>query len=136
MADDDYDGGDFDVDDEPFEEPPEAETEAKGDVMYVTSGEPPRVQQGLNIQPKGPVDKSKRITTPYLTKYERARVLGARALQLSMSAPVMVELSGERDPLKIAEKELRANKIPIIIRRYLPDGSFEDWNLDELILVE
>lgn len=106
------------------------------DVMYVTSGEPPRVQPGISIPPKGPVEKSKRITTPYLTKYERARVLGARALQLSMSAPVMVELSGERDPLKIAEKELRANKIPIVIRRYLPDGSFEDWNLDELILVE
>ncbi|KAL3317872.1 DNA-directed RNA polymerases I, II, and III subunit RPABC2 [Cichlidogyrus casuarinus] len=82
------------------------------------------------------VEKSKRITTPYLTKYERARVLGARALQLSMSAPVMVELDGERDPLKIAEKELRSGKIPIIIRRYLPDGSYEDWNLDELILVE
>ncbi|VDQ05890.1 unnamed protein product [Trichobilharzia regenti] len=84
----------------------------------------------------GPVEKSKRVTTPYLTKYERARVLGARALQLSMSAPVMVELDGERDPLKIAEKELRANKIPIVIRRYLPDGSFEDWSLDELILTE
>ncbi|VDL62688.1 unnamed protein product [Hymenolepis diminuta] len=136
MADDDYDGGDFDVEDEPFEEPLEEEAEAKGDVMYVTSGEAPRVQQGLNIQPKGPVEKSKRITTPYLTKYERARVLGSRALQLAMSAPVMVELNGERDPLKIAEKELRANKIPIIIRRYLPDGSFEDWDLDELILVE
>uniref|UniRef100_A0A0X3PWI8 RPB6 homolog n=1 Tax=Schistocephalus solidus TaxID=70667 RepID=A0A0X3PWI8_SCHSO len=104
-------------------------------VTYVTSGEPARLQQGVSM-PAGPVEKSKRITTPYLTKYERARVLGARALQLSMSAPVMVELSGERDPLKIAEKELRANKIPIIIRRYLPDGSFEDWNLDELILVE
>jgi DNA-directed RNA polymerase I, II, and III subunit RPABC2 len=76
---------------------------------------------------------SERVTTRYLTKYERARVLGTRALQISMNAPVMVDLDGETDPLKIAEKELRERKIPIIIRRYLPDGSHEDWSMDELI---
>lgn len=77
---------------------------------------------------------TERITTKYLTKYERARVLGTRALQISMNAPVMVDLDGETDPLKIAEKELRERKIPIIIRRYLPDGSHEDWSMDELIV--
>ena len=75
-----------------------------------------------------------RITTRYLTKYERARVLGTRALQISMNAPVMVDLEGETDPLKIAQKELRERKIPIVIRRYLPDGSYEDWGIDELIV--
>ena len=75
-----------------------------------------------------------RITTQYLTKYERARVLGTRALQISMNAPVMVDLEGETDPLKIAQKELRERKIPIVIRRYLPDGSYEDWGIDELIV--
>lgn len=75
-----------------------------------------------------------RITTRYLTKYERARVLGTRALQISMNAPVMVDLEGETDPLKIAQKELRERKIPIVIRRYLPDGSHEDWGIDELIV--
>lgn len=75
-----------------------------------------------------------RITTQYLTKYERARVLGTRALQISMNAPVMVDLDGETDPLRIAQKELRERKIPIIIRRYLPDGSWEDWGIDELIV--
>jgi len=39
-----------------------------------------------------------------MTKYERARVLGTRALQISMGAPVMVELVGETDPLMIAHK--------------------------------
>lgn len=77
---------------------------------------------------------AERITTKYLTKYERARVLGTRALQISMNAPVMVDLDGETDPLRIAEKELRERKIPIIIRRYLPDGSHEDWSMDELII--
>ena len=75
-----------------------------------------------------------RVTTHYLTKYERARVLGTRALQISMNAPVMVELDGETDPLRIAQKELRERKIPIIIRRYLPDHSYEDWKIDELII--
>ena len=78
--------------------------------------------------------QKKRTTTPYLTKYERARVLGTRALQISMNAPVMVELDGETDPLHIAMKELKARKIPILIRRYLPDGSYEDWGIDELII--
>ena len=77
---------------------------------------------------------TKRITTKYMTKYERARILGTRALQIAMCAPVMVELEGETDPLQIAMKELKARKIPIIIRRYLPDGSYEDWGIDELII--
>ena len=81
-------------------------------------------------------DPSKRITTPYMTKYERARLLGTRALQIAMCAPLMVEPDGETDPLQIAMKELKEKKIPMIIRRYLPDGSYEDWSVDELILTE
>jgi DNA-directed RNA polymerases I, II, and III subunit RPABC2 len=72
-------------------------------------------------QSGGSVPKNKRITTKYMTKYERARVLGTRALQIAMCAPIMVELEG---------------KIPIIIRRYLPDNSFEDWTIDELIILD
>ncbi|THH19049.1 hypothetical protein EW146_g2050 [Bondarzewia mesenterica] len=74
-----------------------------------------------------------RVTTPYLTKYERARILGTRALQISMNAPILVPLDGETDALQIAIKELSQRKIPLIIRRYLPDGSFEDWSVSELI---
>jgi len=76
----------------------------------------------------------KRNTMPFLTKYERARILGARALQISMGAPVLIELEGETDALDIAAKELLARKLPISIRRYLPSGNFEDWSLDELII--
>jgi len=49
-----------------------------------------------------------------------------------MNAPPMVEVGDETDPLKIAEKELAAKLIPLIVRRYLPDGSYEDWRVDEL----
>ena len=82
------------------------------------------------------VPPAQRITTPFMTKYERARVLGTRALQISMCAPIMVELENETDPLQIAMKELKAKKIPLIIRRYLPDGSYEDWSIDELIICD
>ncbi|VDN50116.1 unnamed protein product [Dracunculus medinensis] len=75
---------------------------------------------------------AERVTTPFMTKYERARILGTRALQIAMGAPVMVELEGETDPLEIARKELKDQKVPLIVRRYLPDGSFEDWSIDEL----
>ena len=74
-----------------------------------------------------------RNTTRYLTKYEKARVLGTRALQISMNAPVHIDVQGETDPLKIASMELDQKKLPLIIRRFLPDGSFEDWAVEELI---
>tara|TARA_A100001035_G_scaffold180983_1_gene143941 strand:- start:12 stop:440 length:429 start_codon:yes stop_codon:yes gene_type:complete len=90
--------------------------------------------EGANRANATAIAKDKRVTTRYMTKYERARVLGTRALQISMNAPVMVDIAGETDPLKIAGKELRERKIPMIIRRYLPDGSYEDWNLDELYI--
>lgn len=87
-----------------------------------------------------PVPKDKRITSPYLTKYERARLLGTRALQISQNAPPVVSLNKETgldretDPLKIAQVELQLKKIPLIVRRYLPDGKhYEDWRIDELM---
>lgn len=99
----------------------------EGETTVIVSGE--NLPSRTNAKP---IEKADRITTKYMTKYERARVLGTRALQISMNAPVMVDIGGETDPLKIAMKELRERKIPMIIRRYLPDGSYEDWGLDEL----
>lgn len=80
------------------------------------------------------IPKERRTTTPYMTKYERARVLGTRALQISLNAPVLVDIEGETDPLQIAMKELAQRKIPLVLRRYLPDGAYEDWGCDELII--
>ncbi|XP_060085791.1 DNA-directed RNA polymerases I, II, and III subunit RPABC2-like [Ylistrum balloti] len=125
MADDDGDNFDEDLDEVEDEEPLDEPISQPQDQVEVLSSD-----AGLAVPPE------KRITTPYLTKYERARVLGTRALQIAMCAPVMVELEGETDPLLIAMKELKARKVPLIIRRYLPDGSFEDWAVDELLMTE
>ena len=68
-----------------------------------------------------------------MTKYERARILGSRALQISKNAPLMVDPGEESDPYKLAEMELDKKKVPFIVRRYLPDGSYEDWKCSELL---
>lgn len=45
-----------------------------------------------------------------------------------MNAPVLVQLDqSDYDPLEIAKKELAQKKIPLTIRRFLPDGTYEDW---------
>ena len=60
------------------------------------------------------------------TKYERARILGARALQIAMDAPVLIKFDEEAfngfnfDPLKIAELELDSGILPISVKRPMP----------------
>lgn len=46
----------------------------------------------------------------------------------------MVDPADESDPYRLAEMELAEKKIPLIIRRYLPDGSYEDWRVNELFV--
>ncbi|PRW57780.1 DNA-directed RNA polymerases and III subunit RPABC2 [Chlorella sorokiniana] len=144
MADEGEDifGGGFDEfgDEEVAEQNPWAEEEELGEGLEQQQQELAGEQQ-VEILEQGPgqaapAAQQQRITTRYLTKYEKARVLGTRALQISMNAPVMVEVGTETDPLEIAYKELREKKIPFIIRRYLPDNSYEDWSLSELIIPE
>ena len=79
-----------------------------------------------------------RIGPPKLTKYERARIIGARALQLTMGAPPLIppEMINTSDPLEIAEKELRLKILPITIRRRLPTGEYQDIPLKWLLEAE
>ncbi|CAJ0833767.1 11437_t:CDS:10 [Entrophospora sp. SA101] len=86
------------------------------------------------IEDEKKIPEKERFTTPFLTKYEKARILGTRALQISMNAPILVDRGNETDPLEIARKELSQKKIPLMIRRFLPDGSYEDWHLNELAI--
>ena len=76
------------------------------------------------------------IGPPKLTRFERARIVGARALQISMGAPILIELSEKlTSPIDIAIKELEIEILPITIRRTLPDGTYQDiplkWLLEE-----
>lgn len=77
-------------------------------------------------------ERHERVTTNVLTKYERGRILGARATQIADNAPVLVPLEGDTDPYVLACRELQLRVLPFIIRRYLPDGTYEDWAINEL----
>ena len=71
-----------------------------------------------------------------MTKYECSRILGIRAAQLSMSAPVMVDVPAryQGNFLYIAALELKQRALDIIVRRPLPLGKFYEVHINELCL--
>ena len=67
------------------------------------------------------------IGPPKVTRFEKARIVGARSLQISMGAPILIEAGkSDTNPIAIAIKEFEAGILPITIRRTLPDGTFQD----------
>jgi DNA-directed RNA polymerase I, II, and III subunit RPABC2 len=74
------------------------------------------------------------IGPPKLTRFERARIVGARALQVSLGAPILAPLPDNViDPIDIAIVELREKVLPMTIRRTLPEGSYQDIPLIDLL---
>ena len=73
-------------------------------------------------------DDGKVITgPPTLTRFEKARIMGARALQLSLGAPVFIEIpKNATTSLEIAMEELNQRVIPIVIRRTLPNSDYQN----------
>jgi DNA-directed RNA polymerase I, II, and III subunit RPABC2 len=75
-------------------------------------------------------------TVPFLTKYEKTRILGQRAKQIeSGSKPFVTVQNTIIDSYSIALLELKEKKIPFIIRRPLPNGSSEYWKISDLQLL-
>ena len=69
-----------------------------------------------------------------LTRFERARIVGARALQIAMGAPIIIEVPEARaGPIDIALLELDTGMLPLTIRRTLPDGTYQDIPLKWLL---
>ena len=72
------------------------------------------------------------IGPPMLTRFEKARIMGARALQLSLGAPVFIEIPKNlTTSLEIAMEELKQRVIPIVIKRTLPNGDYQNLPLDK-----
>ncbi|UTY62292.1 MAG: DNA-directed RNA polymerase subunit K [Marine Group I thaumarchaeote] len=82
-----------------------------------------------------PCEKGKiTIGPPTLTRFEQARIMGARALQLSLGAPPFIEIpKNARISLDIAMEELEKKVIPITIRRVLPNGDYQNIPIDYFI---
>jgi DNA-directed RNA polymerase I, II, and III subunit RPABC2 len=73
------------------------------------------------------------VGPPSLTRFERARITGARSLQLSLGAPSLIKIPDEiKDSVSLASLELDARALPISIRRVLPNGLYQDIPTDWL----
>ena len=76
-------------------------------------------------------NNKKKKTVPFLNKFEKARLLGVRIQQLSSGAQPKISTNGLNSIIEIVEEELRQRKIPLIIKRNLPNGESEEWKLEE-----
>lgn len=81
------------------------------------------------------VKKLIKIGSIFLTRYEKARIVGARALQISFGAPILVNKPNDMiDPIRIAQFELKSKILPLTIRREYPSGEYQDIPINMLIL--
>ncbi|MEM0473159.1 MAG: DNA-directed RNA polymerase subunit K [Candidatus Aenigmatarchaeota archaeon] len=67
-----------------------------------------------------------------LTRFEVARIIGARSLQIFLGAPILIKTDSS-DPMEIAEQEFKQIKIPMTIKRPMPDGSKEIVDIKKAI---
>lgn len=73
---------------------------------------------------------------PFLTQYEKTRILGFRTNQLAQGAlPYVTVPEYVRNPIDIAKMELEQRRLPFIIKRPMPDGTFEYWRLSDLMII-
>lgn len=66
-----------------------------------------------------------KVGPPRLTDFEVARIIGIRAVQIQVGAPLFIDPGEVRDPISIAERELSSGALPLSIKRSLPGGVFQ-----------
>jgi len=85
--------------------------------------EPVEIKNSTGVIATGP---------PTLTRFEKARIMGSRALQLSLGAPPFIDFSENiSTSLEIAMEELHQKVIPIVIRRTLPNGDYQNIAIEQ-----
>ena len=87
------------------------------------------ITQDVYHKPEEIGGKDDQIITgpPTLTRFEKARIMGARALQLSLGAPIFIQIpKNATTSLEIAMEELEKRVIPIVIKRTLPNGDYQN----------
>jgi DNA-directed RNA polymerase I, II, and III subunit RPABC2 len=88
--------------------------------------------------PNSGIDK-RHMSVPYLTPFEKTKVIGFRANQLAKGAQLLITLGPNEkhitDVLDLARMELEQRRLPFIIKRPMPDGSFEYWRLEDLLIL-
>jgi DNA-directed RNA polymerases I, II, and III subunit RPABC2 len=123
MDEDDYDIDNYDID-----EPDEYDDE---DYIDQENTE----EQKFNIISYNDVIKNinnkEKKTIPYLSKFEKARIIGTRLQQLAYGAETKINTENINNINEIVLEELKQRKIPFIIRRVMPNGEYEDWKMEE-----
>ena len=97
--------------------------EARKVITESPDHEPTEIKNSADIITAGP---------PTMTRFEKARIMGSRALQLSLGAPPFIDFSKNiSTSLEIAMEELHQQVIPIVIRRTLPNGDYQNIPIDQ-----
>ena len=92
-------------------------------IIQAPDHEPVEIKDSTNAINTGP---------PTLTRFEKARIMGSRALQLSLGAPPFIDITKNIfTSLEIAMEELHQRVIPIVIRRTLPNGDYHNIPIEQ-----
>lgn len=95
----------------------------------------------LKVFPAGPFTDGggtdeNHLTYPFLTKFERTRIIGQRANELSLGARAYIQVPEHvTDVREIARLELDQKRLPYIVKRPLPNGQYEYWRLADLMIL-
>jgi DNA-directed RNA polymerase subunit K/omega len=88
------------------------------------------------VPPGGDKADSNHRTYPFLTNFERTKIIGLRANQLSKGSLPFIDVPKHITDVKdIAKLELEQKRLPFVIKRPLPNGQFEYWRLADLLIL-
>ena len=136
---DEYEEGEYG--EEIDEEVTEAETDVRADLNKLIQQHPEiwiPVEEAVKevLTPSGPKDKH-HTTYPFLSNYEKTKLLSLRTSQIEKGAyPYVSVPEGVTSSYEIAKLELKEKKLPYILKRPLPNGTYEYWRLTDLIILE
>jgi DNA-directed RNA polymerase subunit K/omega len=145
MADEDDFAQDADLEVVSVDEDAIAEEAAKDDPLANLKKKHPEctMDYAETVAPKIPLLASPPLnkdpnhrSPPFLTLYERTKIIGFRANQLSKGArPYIIKPEHVTSVSEIARLELQARRLPFIVRRPMPDGTHEYWRLSDLLIL-
>jgi DNA-directed RNA polymerase I, II, and III subunit RPABC2 len=140
---DEVDDGGVEVDDFPDEESPDVVTGATGpkpssETQILLNHHPEIwVDYVETIKKKLVRDPSKAVSYPFLNLFEKTKVLSFRASQLAQGNKSYIAVPDTvSDVYTIAKMELKERKLPYLIKRPLPDGDYEYWRINDLIIFD
>lgn len=91
----------------------------------------------INKNEDGIINDENHKTIPILTRYEKSKIIGLRATQINSGSELFIKVPANIiDGITLATMELKQKKIPFIIRRPLPNGTNEYWDIKDLEIME